>query len=154
MEIFQELKEAGNAAYARNDRKAAIDSYKEAIGHLEKMLFKGVADAEEREKTVNEMTAVCYSNLAATRLIPGDGIDAEGAVADAELALKSDADYAKAYDDDFFFESSSFLAHMSIYYSDIFDFLVHTKLSEILIKHKKLSPGHCDAHNWRTMPDW
>lgn len=55
------------------------------------MLFKSVADAEERERTVYEMTVVCYSNSATARLLPGDGMDAEGAVADAELALESDA---------------------------------------------------------------
>lgn len=45
---------------------------------------------------MNETTTVCYSNLAATRLKPGDGFGAKGAVADAGLANKSHADYAKA----------------------------------------------------------
>lgn len=48
MNIFQELKEAGNLACARNDWAAAIKD-KEAIDHLEKMLFNGVADAEKRK---------------------------------------------------------------------------------------------------------
>lgn len=97
MEIFQGLKAAGNAEYARNNRNAAIQYYKEAIEHLEKMLFKCVIEGGEEDKIVKEMTAVCYSNSAAARLIPGDGINAEGAVNDAELALKSDPDYIKAY---------------------------------------------------------
>lgn len=55
------------------------------------------------------MTTVRYPNSCMTKLklIPGYGIDAKGAVADAKLALKSDADYAKAYG--FFFLILEFL---------------------------------------------
>ncbi|KAF8155611.1 hypothetical protein B0H34DRAFT_714033 [Crassisporium funariophilum] len=96
MKIAQELKDAGNTAYAQKNREEAIKAYAKAVAHLEKTMF-AAAEGDERETEVKAMMAVCFANSSAARMIPGEGFDAAEAVKDAEAAIESDANYAKAY---------------------------------------------------------
>ncbi|KAF8884887.1 hypothetical protein CPB84DRAFT_1788774 [Gymnopilus junonius] len=99
IEYATKLKDAGNEAYSKRDRKGAVAKYKEAIDELDKLLLKMLSEAPERDKETKDLITVCWANSSAAKLldIPGEGKDAEGAKQDAEKALKFDREYAKGY---------------------------------------------------------
>ncbi|PIL29300.1 transporter [Ganoderma sinense ZZ0214-1] len=91
----EQEKERGNRAFVNKDRKKAIEHYNKAIDCL--------LDAESQKPTDAELVkikaveAVCFSNRAASWLLPGEGQDAQKALADADRAIEEDCEYAKAY---------------------------------------------------------
>ncbi|KAM5539724.1 hypothetical protein V8D89_006537 [Ganoderma adspersum] len=91
----EQEKERGNRAFVNKDRKKAVDHYNKAIDCL--------LDAESQKPTDAELVkikaveAVCFSNRAASWLLPGEGQDAQKALADADRAIEEDCEYAKAY---------------------------------------------------------
>ncbi|KAI0693695.1 hypothetical protein C8T65DRAFT_63286 [Cerioporus squamosus] len=88
-------KERGNRAFASKNRDQAVALYTEAIESLKDAWAQKPSDAEE--KKIKAMFAVCYSNRAASYLLPEEGQDALKALDDANNAIKYDADYAKGY---------------------------------------------------------
>ncbi len=89
----ESAKERGNKAFASKNRGQAVKLYTEAIESLKDAWAQKPSDAEERK--IKSMFAVCYSNRAASYLLPGEGQDAQSALDDANNAVKYDADYAK-----------------------------------------------------------
>lgn len=90
----EQEKERGNRAFVNKDRKKAVDHYTKAIDCL--------LDAESQKPTdvelvkIKAVEAVCFSNRAASWLLPGQGQDAQKALADADRAIEEDCEYAKA----------------------------------------------------------
>lgn len=95
MELAEKAKSVGNEAFSRKERAAAIKAYTEAIGHLIDVLSMK-PDLDEEAKAKN-LLAVCYSNRAATYLIPGAGQDVERALLNGKKAEMADPSYAKGY---------------------------------------------------------
>lgn len=94
LDLAENDKAAGNSAFQKRDRFAAIKFYTDAIGHLDALSQKPLPSHEAR---ANKLMCVCFANRSATYLLPGDGIDLKKALADGESAEKVDPDYAKAY---------------------------------------------------------
>ena len=94
MELAEKSKLIGNTAFSRKERAAAIKAYTAAIEHLIDVLSMK-PDLEEEAKA-KKLLAICYSNRAATYLIPGAGRDASQALLDGQKAEKADPSYAKA----------------------------------------------------------
>ncbi|KAI0357870.1 hypothetical protein OH77DRAFT_1422004 [Trametes cingulata] len=88
-------KALGNQAIARKDRAGAVNHYTEAIESLRDAW--GQSPTDEETKKIKTMLAVCFSNRAASWLLPGDGQDARKALKDADDAIWHDAEYGKAY---------------------------------------------------------
>lgn len=93
MELAEKSKLIGNTAFSRKERAAAIKAYTAAIEHLIDVLSMK-PDLEEAK--AKKLLAICYSNRAATYLIPGAGQDANQALLDGQKAEKADPSYAKA----------------------------------------------------------
>ena len=93
------IKDAGNAAYARNDPAEAIMQYAQAIEDLEKLLLKWISEPEERDRETRTLIAVCWANSSAAKMleVPGNETDPEDARLDAEKAIASDPIYVKGY---------------------------------------------------------
>ncbi|TFK82260.1 hypothetical protein K466DRAFT_530642 [Polyporus arcularius HHB13444] len=91
----ESAKERGNKAFASKNREQAVKLYSEAIESLNDAWAQKPSDAEERK--IKSMFAVCYSNRAASYLLPGEGQDAKKALDDANNAVKYNPDYAKGY---------------------------------------------------------
>ncbi len=90
----EQEKERGNRAFVSKDRKKAVEHYNKAIDCL--------LDAESQKPTDAELVkikaveAVCFSNRAASWLLPGEGQDAQKALTDADRAIEEDCEYSKA----------------------------------------------------------
>ncbi|KAF4608780.1 hypothetical protein EYR40_001127 [Pleurotus pulmonarius] len=95
LNLAEKDKTAGNSAFQKKDRVAAIQFYSDAIGHLLDALSQKPMPSDEAK--ANKLMSVCFANRAATYLLPGDGIDLKKALADGESAEKADPDYGKAY---------------------------------------------------------
>lgn len=95
LDLAENDKAAGNYAFQKRDRFAAIKFYTDAIGHLLDALSQKPLPSDEAR--ANKLMCVCFANRSATYLLPGDGIDLKKALADGESAEKVDPDYAKAY---------------------------------------------------------
>jgi tetratricopeptide (TPR) repeat protein len=93
------MKDAGNAAYARNDPAEAITQYAQAIEDLEKLLLKSISEEEERDRETRTLVAVCWANSSAAKMleVPGYETNLEDARLHAENAITSDPKYAKGY---------------------------------------------------------
>jgi hypothetical protein len=94
VKIAQDLKIKGNEAFAKGHRKVAIKAYEEASTRVIEALNTGPTD--DQEKCALTLLAILYSNLAATYLIPGEGIDAKKALIQALEAERVVPSYAKA----------------------------------------------------------
>ena len=90
----EQEKERGNRAFVNKDRKEAIEHYTKAIDLLLDAQSQKPTDAELVK--IKAVEAVCFSNRAASWLLPGDGQDGQKALADAERAIEEDCEYAKA----------------------------------------------------------
>ena len=99
IELATALKNAGNAAYARNDPAEAITQYAKAIEDLEKLLLKSISEEEERDRETRTLVAVCWANSSAAKMleVPGYETNLEEAKLHAENAITSDPIYAKGY---------------------------------------------------------
>lgn len=97
IEMATSVKEQENAAFANNDRVAAVALYEAAVEDVEKLLLKGMSHEEDRKREAKALLAVCRANCAAARMleIPGDEWDLEGAKVNAESAIAADPGYAK-----------------------------------------------------------
>ncbi|KAH6918910.1 hypothetical protein BKA70DRAFT_1367014 [Coprinopsis sp. MPI-PUGE-AT-0042] len=95
MDIAEREKAAGNKAFAANKRKAALNAYEKAIDALSDA--SGQALSLEEEKKVKRMLAICYSNRAATHMMPGPGLNVQKALDDGQVAEKADPSYNKCY---------------------------------------------------------
>jgi hypothetical protein len=93
MEIAEREKAAGNKAFAANNRKAALEAYEKAIDALCDAARQALS--LEEEKRVDRMIAICYSNRAATHMMPGVELDAQKALDDGQVAEKADPSYNK-----------------------------------------------------------
>ena len=93
------IKDAGNAAYARNDPAEAVTQYARAIEDLEKLLLKSISEEEERDRETRTLLAVCWANSSAAKMleVPGYETNLEDARLHAEKAITSDPIYAKGY---------------------------------------------------------
>ncbi|KAF8892650.1 hypothetical protein BD779DRAFT_1670316 [Infundibulicybe gibba] len=94
-EQAERCKAAGNEAFSRKDRKAALDAYSEAIECLIDALSQKL-DLEEERKAKRQL-AICHGNRAAASLLEGSGMDAAKAIEDGKTAERFDPSYAKAY---------------------------------------------------------
>jgi hypothetical protein len=94
MKLGQKLKVKGNEAFAKGHRKVAIETYEEAITRGIEALNTGPTD--DQRKRALTLLAILYSNLAATYLIPGEGMDAQKALDQALKAEHVGPSYAKA----------------------------------------------------------
>ncbi|KAF4614920.1 hypothetical protein D9613_002768 [Agrocybe pediades] len=95
MELAEKEKASGNKAFAKKDRKAAIEAYSAAVGHTTDVLSQK-PDIKEQEKAT-KLRAVCLANRAAAQLLPGDDMNAKSALEDGKAAETLDPSYAKAY---------------------------------------------------------
>ncbi|TFK42924.1 hypothetical protein BDQ12DRAFT_696320 [Crucibulum laeve] len=95
LESANRWKTIGNAAYGRKDRDKAVNAYTDASEDLLHVLSQK-PDIDE-EKKAKRLLAICRSNRAAARLIPGVGMGAEEALHDAQDAEKADPSYNKSY---------------------------------------------------------
>jgi hypothetical protein len=94
IKLAQDLKGKGNEAFGKGQRKAAVKAFKEGIVRCLEAL--NTKPSDEKEKGAVGLLAVLRSNLAATYLVPGKGMDAKKALdvaLDAEYVCPS---YAKA----------------------------------------------------------
>ena len=93
------IKDAGNAAYARDDPAEAIKQYAQAIEVLEKLLLKSISEQEERDRETRALIAVCWANSSAAKIleVPGNEVNLEDARLFAKNAITSDPGYAKGY---------------------------------------------------------
>ena len=93
------IKDAGNAAYARNDPAEAITQYAQAIEELEKLLLRSISEGEERDRETRTLIAVCWANSSAANMleVPGNETNLEDAKLHAEMAITSYPGYAKGY---------------------------------------------------------
>jgi hypothetical protein len=92
--LAQDLKNKGNAAFAKGDRKAAVEAYDEGIMRGKEAL--NTMPAEDKKKQMFALLSVIHSNLAATYLMPGEGMDVEKALIKANIAEHTNPSYAKA----------------------------------------------------------
>jgi tetratricopeptide (TPR) repeat protein len=95
MEKGLAYKRTGNEAFARNERKVALDAYEEAIGYFLDIL--GFKPEFKDEMDARKNLAICYANSAACWSLDGDGMNPKKAIEDGERAEEWDEDYAKAY---------------------------------------------------------
>ena len=93
------IKNAGNAAYARDDPAEAMTQYAQAIEVLEKLLLKSISEEKERDRETRLLIAVCWANSSAAKMleVPGNETNPEDARLHAENAIASDPGYAKGY---------------------------------------------------------
>jgi hypothetical protein len=94
LKLAEKAKDDGNAAFAREDRSAAIEAYSEAMERMRDALEQN-PDEEQVAKAVTFL-AICLSNRAAAYLMDGEGMDAMKAVRDGEKAESVDPNYVKA----------------------------------------------------------
>jgi len=111
------IKDAGNAAYARDDPAEAITQYAQAIEVLEKLLLKSISEEPERDRETKALVAVCWANSSAAKMleVPDNETNLEDARLYAEKAITSDPEYAKGYIDSLFGYSSSMLIFRQIH---------------------------------------
>ncbi|KAI0363201.1 hypothetical protein BV20DRAFT_1031704 [Pilatotrama ljubarskyi] len=95
LQTAESEKGLGNQAITRKDRAGAVRHYTEAIESLRDAWAQ--SPTEEETKKIKALLAVCFSNRAASWLLPGDGRDASKALKDAKDASWHDAEYGKAY---------------------------------------------------------
>lgn len=97
------IKDAGNAAYSRNDPAEAITQYAQAIEDLEKLLLKSLSEEEERDRETRALIAVCWANSSAAKMleVPGNETNLADARLHAENAITSDPGYVKGYSESF-----------------------------------------------------
>ena len=94
MESGAKYKVAGNTAFGKKDRGAAVEAYSQAIESHIGVLSQKPDDREERE--ARKQVALCYVNRAVAFLTEGDGLNAERALDDSKSALSFYPGYAKA----------------------------------------------------------
>ncbi|KDR73474.1 hypothetical protein GALMADRAFT_612005 [Galerina marginata CBS 339.88] len=94
MALAVKAKTTGNQAFTKKDRKAALDAYGEALGHIIELLSQK-PDPDDEAKAVR-LRAICYANRAATYLMPGEGSDFKKALQDGKASEEVDPSYSKA----------------------------------------------------------
>ena len=94
MNLAAQRKNEGNRAFATGNRSTAVGAYQDAIEYILDAMAQSPSD--ESDRLAKRHLAICYANRSAARLLEGDGMDAEGALADGRLAEDADSSYAKA----------------------------------------------------------
>lgn len=95
MSLAEKEKLAGNKAYGRNDRAAALKAYGKALGYVVDVLAQ--KPKPEEEKKAIKLRAICYANRSATHSMPGAGMNHKKALEDGRAAEEIDPTYAKAF---------------------------------------------------------
>ena len=93
--LARKHKDAANVEFKARQRESALKQYTMAIDCAWRAREK-VHDEEEKSES-QALLAVCYSNRAATYLLPGAGINTKLARIDAEKAIMADVLYVKGY---------------------------------------------------------
>ncbi|KAI0039726.1 hypothetical protein FA95DRAFT_991062 [Auriscalpium vulgare] len=93
--LAEKAKEAGNRAYAQNDRAKAVAAYRTAEVMLVQVLALGHGRAELAH--ARRLRAVSLANCAAAYMLDGPDQDAGKALREAQEAEREDAGYIKGY---------------------------------------------------------
>ncbi|KAF9036708.1 hypothetical protein BJ165DRAFT_1614896 [Panaeolus papilionaceus] len=97
MILAEEAKAKGNFAYAANKADDALESYFEAINHLERIIKLQNVTGKDTVKA-KKLLAVCFANRAAAYMLPGEkGRRLEQAWKAGVQSEWMDPSYAKAY---------------------------------------------------------
>ena len=94
IKLAQDSKAKGNEALAKCDRGTAIKSFKEGIMH--RLGALNTRPMDDLEKSVRSFLVILHSNLAATYLMPGEGMEAKQALDEGLKAEYMCSSYAKA----------------------------------------------------------
>ena len=94
MKLALQNKVEGNEAFAAKNGLVAVAAYQEAIRFVGKAEVNAEA-VKEKTDEVDQLSAICYANCSAARLLPGRSMDARKALEDARHAIIYDEKYAK-----------------------------------------------------------